>query len=164
MNLALTPSLVAYLDKLAAENVPDEIIGHNARSRKITNHSIPVDRPFLRRWLIIPKNRLCNVYYHNFIRDDEDRALHDHPWANISVVVHGQYIEHTIAPGGVHKRETITEGQWKFRTAKQAHRVELVCGAPSWSLFITGPITNVWGFHCPDDRITHREFHDRGGC
>lgn len=163
MNLPLPPAFVAYLDDLAT-TVPDEIIGHNARSRKATNHAVPVVRPFLRRWLVIPKNRLFNIYYHNFIRDDEDRALHDHPWANLSIVVRGRYIDHTIDAGGVHKREVVKAGQWKFRTAKQAHRVELVDGEPSWSLFLTGPITNTWGFHCPPGWITHREFHDRGGC
>lgn len=161
--MRLPRAFVAYLDKLA-QDVPDEIIGHNARSRKATGHNVPVDRPLLRRWLVIPKNRWLNIYYHNFILNDEDRALHDHPWANLSIVVHGEYIEHTIAAGGVHKREIIREGQCRFRLPSRAHRVELVNGKPSWSFFITGPVVHTWGFHCPDGRITHSEFHKRGGC
>ena len=35
-----------------------------------------------------------------------------------------------------------------FRTAKFAHRLELVKG-PVWTLFITGPRLRSWGFYCP---------------
>ena len=38
------------------------------------------ERPYLRRWWVIPRNRLFNVYLHQFLRSDDDRALHDHPW------------------------------------------------------------------------------------
>src|SRR3546814_8204117 len=32
------------------------------------------DNPYLRRWYIIPRNRWFNVYLHEFLRDDDDRA------------------------------------------------------------------------------------------
>jgi hypothetical protein len=38
------------------------------------------DNPYLLRWWIIPRNRWCNVYLHKILRDDDPRALHDHPW------------------------------------------------------------------------------------
>lgn len=179
--------------------VPDEIIGHQARWRSIRPDGAPVDKPFLLRWYIGgEKNRGllgCNAYLHQFIRDDEDRALHDHPWPNVSIVLGGQYIEHTIDVGGVHRRHIFRAGAVKFRSAKSAHRVELTnqfvradgssilgdcpirapilpqwcksneARSPSWSLFLTGPATRTWGFHCPEAgwRSSH-EFHDRGGC
>ena len=34
--------------------------------------------PYLHRWYVIPRNRFLNLYLHKFLRDDEDRALHDH--------------------------------------------------------------------------------------
>lgn len=30
--------------------------------------------PYMRRWYVIPRNRLLNIYVHQFMRDDEDRA------------------------------------------------------------------------------------------
>ena len=37
------------------------------------------------------------------MRDDEDRALHDHPWHNVSLLLVGQYIEVTpLARQAVH--------------------------------------------------------------
>lgn len=162
--------------------VPDEIIGHQARWRARRPDGPPVDKPFLLRWYVGGEKHAWggNSYLHQFIRDDEDRALHDHPWANVSIVLGGQYIEHTISAGGVHWRHIFRAGAVKFRSAKAAHRVELtsqfvnadgslVLGdcpeiapnlpswcksnplkSPSWSLFLTGPKARHWGFHCPE--------------
>ena len=154
--------VVNRLRRMAVSREPDEIIGFNERSR--LPHLRPVERPFLRRWLVIPKNRLLNIYFHQFVANDEDRACHCHPWINFSYVVDGQYIEHTIAAGGVHHKEVIKAGHWKFRWATDAHRVELIDGRPSWSLFITGPVMRTWGFHCASGWISHHEFHNRSGC
>lgn len=62
------------------------------------------DRPYLRRWWILPRNRFFNIYVHEFLRSDDDRALHDHPWLWASYIVEGHYNEHTIAAGGIHKK------------------------------------------------------------
>lgn len=53
------------------------------------------ENPYLLRWYIIPKNRFFNIYLHKFCRSDDDRALHNHPWAwNLSIIIKGSYIEH----------------------------------------------------------------------
>ena len=38
------------------------------------------DNPYLLRWFLIPRNPVFNVYLHKFMRSDDDRALHTHPW------------------------------------------------------------------------------------
>lgn len=163
MKFKLPQRFVKYLDDLT-KSPADEIIGRSRRTYKRDNHEPAIIAPFMFRWYVIPKNRWLNVYYHNFVLDDDDRALHCHPWWNLSILVHGKYIEHTIAAGGVHRREIVEEGQWKFRSATAAHRVELDHGRPTCSLFITGPVIRKWGFHCPSGWITHNEFSHRGGC
>ncbi|WP_287865143.1 hypothetical protein [Achromobacter sp.] len=35
--------------------------------------------PYLRRGWIISRNPVFNLYLHQFLRSDDDRALHDHP-------------------------------------------------------------------------------------
>lgn len=107
-----------------------------------------VERPYLCRWYVIPRNSVFNVYLHKFMRSDDDRALHDHPWWNASFLLSGRYVEHTIAAGGINHRIERHAGDFKFRRASAAHRVELIDG-PCWSLFITGPKVREWGFHCP---------------
>ena len=108
------------------------------------------DRPYLLRWWLIPRNRLFNAYLHLFLRSDDDRALHDHPWANASIMLQGEYVEHRIAAGGINTRTLRRAGDWTVRpSGKIAHRIELTNG-PCWTLFLTGPLYRKWGFHCPD--------------
>ncbi|MGZ2449619.1 hypothetical protein ACVIRO_002373 [Rhizobium ruizarguesonis] len=103
---------------------------------------------YLARWYLIPRNKWFNVYLHHFQRSDDDRALHDHPWWNLSVLLRGSYTEQTINAGGVNVLAIRSAGDFKFRYASEAHRIELHDG-PCWTLFITGPRIREWGFHCP---------------
>lgn len=113
------------------------------------------DDPYLLRWWVVPRNPFFNVYLHLFLRSDDDWALHDHPWANFSLLLSGSYTEHTIAAGGIHKRTVLRTGDLRFRpSGKIAHRVELHAGS-CWSLFITGPAYRHWGFHCPEQGWIH---------
>lgn len=139
--------LVHSLRRIAEKRPPDFVIGG-------------ADKPYVRRWWIIPRNRWFNIYLHQFLRSDDDRALHDHPWGNVSLLLAGEYTEHTIAAGGVAHRAVYKSGNLKFRRAKAAHRVELHAGE-CWSLFITGPIVREWGFHCPAGWRPWKEFVDQ---
>jgi hypothetical protein len=113
------------------------------------------ERPYMLRWFLIPRNPVLNIYIHYFLRSDDDRALHDHPWINASILLEGSYIEHTIAAGGINHRHEYQAGDIKVRlSGKYAHRIELHKG-PVWTLFITGPRYRRWGFHCPDAGWIH---------
>lgn len=119
--------------------------------------------PYLSRWFVIPRNRWFNVYLHCFERSDDDRALHDHPWLfNASLVLAGQYTEHTIAAGGIHRRATLSVGQFRARWGGAPHRIELTQG-PVWTLFITGPVVRRWGFHCPQGWVHWSDFTANDG-
>lgn len=103
-----------------------------------------IDGDYLWRWYLIPRNRFFNIYLHRFGRSDYDRALHDHPWASVSLLLKGEMIEHSFK-GIKHIYRFLPV----FRSAKFAHRLELVKG-PVWTLFITGPKQRSWGFYCPN--------------
>lgn len=118
------------------------------------------DNPYLLRWYVVPRNPLFNVYLHQFLRSDDDRALHDHPWINASLLLDGSYTEHTIAAGGVHHQTLRKAGDVVLRGPKAAHRIELHAG-PCTTLFITGPRVRAWYFHCPERGLVHwRDFVD----
>lgn len=138
---------MAFVDRFIARitrRSPDVVIGEP-------------ERPYLRRWWVIPRNRFFNVYLHQFLRSDDDRALHDHPWVNCSVLLLGSYTEHTIQAGGIHKAEVLKAGLVRIRwSGAFAHRIELHDG-PCWTLFITGPRYRAWGFHCPEQGWVHWE-------
>lgn len=138
--------LFRALERIADRRPPDFIVGGK-------------EDPYLMRWWVIPRNRFFNVYLHHFMRSDDDRALHDHPWWNLSILLKGEYTEHTIAAGGVHRAVIRRAGQFKFRGAKSAHRIELHNG-PCWTLFLTGPTLRTWGFHCPRGWRPWKEFVD----
>ncbi|AHE52599.1 hypothetical protein [Sphingomonas sanxanigenens] len=127
--------LPRWAERTMSRRVPDLVIGE-------------AERPYLRRWWIIPRNRFFNLYLHDVLRSDDDRALHDHPWWNVSVVLAGRYIEHTIAAGGIEHRAERAAGSFVFRRARQAHRLEVLPGERAVTLFITGPRLREWGFHC----------------
>lgn len=116
-------------------------------------------RPYLRRWYVIPRNPLLNIYVHEVLRSDDDRALHDHPWVNCSIVLAGGYHEHCIAAGGIHRRTWRGAGSMVFRRPRSAHRLEVPERGRAITLFITGPRIRTWGFHCPDAGWRHwRDF------
>jgi hypothetical protein len=125
---------MTWYERLAASRPPDFIIGGK-------------DDPYMLRWWVIPRNPIFNIYLHKFLRSDDDRALHDHPWVNCSYLLHGSYIEHSILAGGVRRAVGYCAGNLKFRLPRTAHRIEI--DEPCWSLFITGPVVREWGFHCP---------------
>lgn len=111
------------------------------------------DDPYLIRWHILPRNRWCNLYVHLFLRSDDDRALHDHPWWSASLMLVGSYVEHDANGSRI-----VQAGQVRFRSARYAHRIELLDGDPCWTMFITGPRIREWGFWCPWGWRHWREF------
>ena len=112
---------------------------------------------YLWRWYLIPKNKIFNIYLHRFGRSDDDRAYHDHPWYSFSILLKGEMIEHSFK--GVRH---IPRWLPVFRTAKFAHRLELVKG-PVWTIFITGPTVRSWGFFCPQGWRHWKEFTSEDG-
>ena len=49
--------------------------------------------PYLTRWHLF-SSKWFTVMLHKFHRSDEDRALHDHPWSFISIMLWRGYYEH----------------------------------------------------------------------
>lgn len=135
-----------------------EAILHWAQARKPDFIVGGVDNPYLMRYWLIPRNRFFNIYVHQFRRSDDDRALHCHPWLfNASWIIQGEYTEHTIAEGGVANAALRKAGAWKFRWGRAPHRVELHAGW-CWTVFVTGPVVRMWGFHCPRGWVPWQQF------
>lgn len=120
------------------------------------------ERTYMRRWWLFPRNRWFNVYLHHFLRDDDDRALHDHPWPSLSVLLDGHLIE-TWAPvpelAALEQHQCVRHhapGAVVWRGPRFAHRLALPLDrdlnpAPAITLFIVGPRVREWGFWCAKD-------------
>lgn len=131
-----------------------------------------ISDPLMWRWQIFRVGTLPRVFVHKFLRSDYDRALHNHPWWFVSVLIKGEYFEHTET-GVIHRKAPSIV----YRPITHRHRVELVKDRvpfvhdihlyrerPCWTLFITGPERQQWGFFCPEGFIDRDQFHEQGGC
>ena len=164
----------------------------------------PEDR-YLLRWIVGPwgryergstpknwwdgfKRKLPNLYLHRFRHDDEDRALHTHPWRSASWLLENAYWEVLFYPLTSERIEELRsrgeprptvkvfrpEGKLTFRRAKDAHRVVLdkrsgkLCRIENVEVvtaFFTWFVENAWGFECPKRFVPWQEFvsdRDRG--
>lgn len=131
------PAMQRWAEGLMASRPADFVIGDD----------------YLRRWWVLPRNEFSNVYLHDIRASDDDRAFHDHPWPNTSVLLLGSYIEHT--PDGRFVRKA---GDVVRREAIDLHRLEVIPGERAISLFMTGPTEREWGFACQHGWVHWRDF------
>lgn len=137
----------------------------------------PEGHATMERWHLL-KSKLFNVYVHRVVGSDDRRALHDHPFASLSIILRGSYCE--VMPllkldGTAYRHgdpvwwHVRREGDVTYRGAKQAHAICLDGGShwisqqPCWSLFITGPSYRKWGFHCAKGWVDERFYRRRVG-
>lgn len=166
---------VVLMNNVALTRDPDFVVGANNPGGAYLNrwyltpwrnaqtrlrNKAASDPSWWNRFVAWGANKLPNLYLHEFLRDDEDRALHDHPSWAVSFILRRGYVEHTIANGGIHNREAFDAGSLRYLPTTHAHRVELKrdengTPLPCWSLFMFGPLIRQWGFHCPQRGWVH---------
>jgi hypothetical protein len=94
--------------------------------------------PYVIRWKI--ETRIGSLRLHRWIKPDDDRAFHDHPWWFMTIVLRGGYTDRS--PAG---DDTLRAGSARFRPA--LHRHTVIPGPDgAWTLLVTGPIARPWGF------------------
>jgi hypothetical protein len=124
----------------AGRRKPDLVIGDPAA-------------PYMLRWHLRESGPSGGLYLHHIQRDDDDRALHDHPWDFSVFVIDGIYREiRSDAPNG----EVFFPLSYRCIKAETAHRIEVI--RPAWTLCFTGPRRREWGFHCPNGWVPWRDF------
>lgn len=119
---------------------------------------------YLRRWWVVPRNNILNVYLHNMLLSDDD-ILHDHPYWSLSLVLTDGLVERYtrrpyLTPEGelidlrarelweyAVKTRVVRQGDLVLRSGTFAH--QLIVKQPAWTLFVTGPRFKEWGFWCP---------------
>lgn len=136
-------------NRIVPDRLPDFVIGG-------------AEDPYMLRWWLIPRNRWANVYLHCVLDDDDDRALHDHPWPSLSLMLRGELGEVYLDRKGLERRRIMRRGSLVWRRATFTHRLYLPRNPDrprhAWTLFLTGPVIREWGFLCPKGWRHWREF------
>lgn len=127
------------------------------------------DDPLLVRY-IIARLPAIGIYLHNMKRSDHDRALHDHPWPFVSIVLRGGYRE-------CHDQSVSGEQEWLYhppgsvlvRAAQWRHRFVLnrneenTAFVQAWTLVIVGRRSRRWGFFTGGGWCWWRKYNDQLG-
>jgi hypothetical protein len=121
--------------------------------------------PYLVRWNLFECS-LFSIKIHKILVSDDD-CMHDHPWAFISFILKGGYVEQTVKhpevlefensvltyykktgiPEFLREKKTYGAGSILFRPAHFVHRLEI--NQPATTLVITFRKIRPWGFYTP---------------
>lgn len=105
--------------------------------------------PYLRRWVIEVFGYAVRLHHWN--RSDDKRALHDHPYPFVTVVLKGSYVDVSypedfdpVSELAIDTDE-LKPGSIRYRKAKHTHYVDVQPGG-CWTLMFSGRIERKWGF------------------
>lgn len=105
-------------------------------------------------WKGVKRYPLCNLFLHVFWRGDVDRALHDHPWPSVSILLWGNVRELYVPDPDADLRgpwiASVNRRIWPlrpyYRCARHRHRILLMGRGPAVTLFAIGLKRRTWGF------------------
>lgn len=145
--------------------VADLIIRMAMRRAYSKGHLLHADGSLYMGRYSLFETRWLTARVHHLATPDWDRALHDHPWPFVSIVLRGAYIEarpYQIEPCFEGDGEWLCEswripGSLAFRRPTDRHRITHV-NANTWTLFITGPKRQWWGFYTPNGKVHWRDY------
>jgi hypothetical protein len=132
--------------------------------------------PYLERWFVYIFG--CTVRLHKFLRGDDDRAPHDHPWPFWTFPLtgywestwdeHGGKVTHFVKPRRLHYRPSryrhMVLGSSRFRWLDfiTGHPVddwtEYRTPKPFWTIVVTGRKDRSWGFYPNGEYVYYRDF------
>lgn len=101
--------------------------------------------PYVIRWRL--EFPFGSIRVHHWLSNDDNRAVHDHPWWFLTFVVKGGYTD--SQPGKV---DVLTAPAVRFRKAEHRHTVFPHPGG-AWTILITGRPLRKWGFWHKDKFI-----------
>ena len=95
------------------------------------------------------------VMLHEIHRPDADPHEHNHPWKwFLSIVLRGGYVESRNSdppikvPGGwLANTQLHVVRRFNWKTNKDFHRIACLLGTSVWTIVITGPRVQEWGFY-----------------
>jgi hypothetical protein len=115
------------------------------------------------------------VYLHRLDVPDPGVDLHDHPWKFASLILRGGYHEAVAetrsAPVYARRAEAMPMADfmrgfprtWRAGSVHclrltECHRITQLLRSPTWTLVLTGPRRQSWGFYQPEGFVDHEDY------
>lgn len=141
--LACAPALTEQLIQIARQTPDDHLPGY-----------------MMRYWLITPEQAQADglpfhgLRFHNILREDRDRHLHNHPWSFRSLILRGGYTEQLLLPDNTIHTIERTAGDCYRRSGTEYHRISAISKEPVWTLCVLDAFHgNRWGFNVDDKHV-----------
>lgn len=155
-------TLIAWV--ISSRPVTNWLIARSARTPYLHILSADKQQTYMERyWLINPYDHETgarkyrwlpwSVRVHRIMVPDRDRHLHDHPWNARTIILRGWYREKRINGTWLRVR-----GDTQQLRHGEYHKITNVSHAGVWTLFITGPKKDTWGFLVDGQRVPWREY------
>ncbi len=117
--------------------------------------------PYLTRTLL-PRVAGRRPVLHRIHRADNERHLHNHPWATATFrILAGGYTEERLVDGAIVER-VLRPGDENDLTASTFHRVRDVLPG-TWTFGLLGERTQDWGFLVDGVFVPHKEYFIAAG-
>lgn len=124
---------------------------------------------------------------HHFLPESRDRDIHSHPWGFVTIVLRGWYDDISLCDlcegtgrfknpnlngewikcgkcggSGNGRTERMKPGMVRYRPTSHKHKT--ISGPNGcWTIVITGPIRQMWGFFRNGEWLPWREYEDKYG-
>lgn len=118
--------------------------------------------PFLKRWVL--RGSLCSIRVHHFYPDHVEDVAHSHPWCFLTLVLRGGYVDTSCHQDIERSYDHMHVGSLRFRMRNHTHKTKTGPDG-AWTIVLTGPVTEHWGFWEKGIFIPHRRyFRKRAVC
>ena len=113
------------------------------------------NKPLLIRWNLF-ECRWFSLKIHKLVSSDNS-CQHDHPWAFVTFLMKGGYVEYTPTGSKIYSRFSLL-----YRPARYIHRLEI--HQPVWTLVLTFKKERMWGFITPRGWVRWFEYEAKDIC
>lgn len=98
-----------------------------------------------------------SIRVHRWLRSDDKRFMHNHPWWFVTFVLRGSYQDISL-----NEIEQLNTFSFKYRNSNHTHYVEIP-DSGCLTLLITGKPINKWGFWIKERYLRPLRFFSRYG-
>lgn len=156
---------------LAWPPIADRLIARSQRTPYMHILSHDESEVYMWRWWLFnpcdrqtsrPRYAWCpwSIRINRIMRPDADRDCHDHPWNARTIILRGWYVEERLSPTDhtIKTRHLLTRGQTGTLRIGEYHRIDHVSQRGVFTLFITGPRFDGWGFLVNGVKVPWRQY------